>query len=85
MYVFIANKGPQKALNIANALNCNKSTVYDNLKRLQEKELVTKERALFSALPFEETLELLIREQREAERLLAENKKNLLKEWNNNH
>ena len=49
MYVYIANKGPQKALKIANTLNCNKSTVYYNLKRLQEKGLVSKELSLFSA------------------------------------
>ena len=64
MYVYIANKGPQKALKIANALNCNKSTVYDNLNKLQEKGLVTKELTFFSALPFAETLELLIARER---------------------
>ena len=70
MYVYIANKGPQTALNIANALNCNKSTVYDNMKKLQKKRLVTKELASFTALPFEETLELLIaREKKQANQL----------------
>ena len=81
MYVYIANKGPQKALDIANALNCNKSTVYDNMKKLQKKGLVTKEVSSFTALPFEETLELLIARERNKTNNFQESKKQLLANW----
>ena len=81
MYVYIANKGPQKALNIANALNCNKSAVYDNLKRLQKKGFVTKEFSLFSALPFEEALDLLIARERKRTNNFQKSKKQILASW----
>lgn len=81
MYVYIASKVPQKALKIANALNYNKSTVYYYLKKLQKKGLVTKELALFRALPFEEALELLINRQKKETNHFLENKKQLLASW----
>ena len=84
MYVYIANKGPQKALDIANALNCNKSTVYDNMKKLQKKGLVTKEVSSFTALPFEETLELLIARERKKTNNFQETKKQILANWKRN-
>ena len=49
-----------------------------------EKTLVIEVNNEFSAISFEEALELLILEQREEERLLSENKKDLVETWKNN-
>ena len=81
VYVYVANKGPQKALSITNALECNKSTAYDNLKKLQKKGLVTKEHTSFSALPFKEALELLINQQKKETNHLQKIKKQILASW----
>jgi len=61
VYVYLAKKGPQKAVDLAKALNINKQKIYASLKNLQTKGLVSKDRTIFSALPFEEALDLLIK------------------------
>jgi len=81
VYVYIAKKGPQKAVSIAHALSINKSTVYDNLKNLQTKELVTKDNAIYSALPFEEALELLIEREKKQANHIQESTKELVAAW----
>ena len=81
VYFYIANNGPQKAVSLAKDLNVNKSTIYASLRNLQTKELVTKDRTMFSALPFEEALELLIKMNKEQTRFLHESKKELLSSW----
>jgi len=58
LYVYIANKGPQKVTNLINELNVSRSTAYDSL----------------SALPFEEALKTLITAEREKEKLLKKSK-----------
>ena len=81
VYVHIANNGPQKAVSLAKDLNINKSTIYVSLRNLQAKELVTKNCTIFSALPFEEALELLIKMNKQQTRFLDESKEELLSSW----
>ncbi len=78
VYVYLAKKGPQTAVNLAKALNINKQKIYAGFKNLQTKGLVTKDRTLFSALPFEEALDLLIKMEKEQAQLIQESKEELL-------
>ena len=81
VYVYLANKGPHKAVSIAHVLRANKSTAYDNLKKLQTKNLVTKNNAIYSALPFEQALELLIKREKKQANHFQESTKKLVATW----
>jgi sugar-specific transcriptional regulator TrmB len=61
VYVFLAKRGSQTAAELADSLNTDRQKIYLSLKNLSNKGLVTKNRVIFSALPFEEALDLLIK------------------------
>jgi sugar-specific transcriptional regulator TrmB len=82
LYVYLAKKGPQKTVDLAKALIYNKRKIYSSLRNLQTKGLVTKDCTLFSALPFEEALELLIKTKKEQTEAMIKHKKELLVNWN---
>jgi sugar-specific transcriptional regulator TrmB len=82
VYVYLAKKGPQKTVDLAEALNLSRKKIYSSLKNLQNKGLVTKGRTMFSALPFEEALELLIKTKKEQTEAMIKHKKELLVNWN---
>jgi sugar-specific transcriptional regulator TrmB len=81
VYVYLAKKGPNKVVALARALNYNRKKIHASLKTLQTKGLVTKDRTIFSALPFEEALDLLIKMEKEQAQELHESKKELLASW----
>jgi len=81
VYVYLANKGPQKVVDLARALNITKQKMYTSLKNLQTKGLVSKDRTIFSALPFEEALDLLIKMEKEQAQAMHESKEELLASW----
>ena len=81
VYVYIANKGRQKAVNLAKTLDNNKSTIYASLRNLRKKGLVIKTGIYFSAIPFEEGLDSLIKMEKERAKALHESKKELLAIW----
>ena len=81
VYVYLAKKGPNKVAALARAMNINKQKIYTSLKTLQTKGLVTKDRTTFSALPFEEALDLLIRMEKEQAEAMHESKEKLLATW----
>jgi sugar-specific transcriptional regulator TrmB len=83
VYVYLAKKGPQKTVDLAKALNLSRKKIYSSLKNLQNKGLVTKDRTMFSALPFEEALELLIEKKKEQNEAMIEQKRELLVNWKN--
>jgi sugar-specific transcriptional regulator TrmB len=83
VYVYLAKKGPQKTVDLAKALNLSRKKIYSSLKNLQNKGLVTKDRTMFSALPFEEALELLIEKKKEQTEAMIEQKRELLVNWKN--
>ena len=58
-----------------------KREIYSSLRNLQTKGLVTKDRTLFSALPFEEALELLISKEKEKAQAVQKSKDELLASW----
>ena len=81
IYVYLAKKGPNKAITLAGSLNYNKPKIHASLKHLQTRGLVTKVNIIFSALPFEEALELLIKTKKEQAQALQESKEALLVTW----
>ena len=81
VYVYLAKKGPQKTVDLAKALIYNKREIYSSLRNLQTKGLVSKDRTLFSALPFEEALDLLIRIEKEQAQTMHESKEELFSTW----
>ena len=82
VYVCIAKNGPKSVKDLDQSLNYSKNQISKSLKMLTAITLVNNEEPLFSALPFEEALELLIANQREQEKSLKETKKQLLEQWN---
>ena len=81
LYVYLAKKGPQKTVDLAKALTYNKREIYSSLRNLQTKDLVTKDHTLFSALPFEEALELLISKEKEKAQAVHKSKDEILVSW----
>lgn len=81
VYVYLAKKGPNKVVTLASALNYNTQKIYASLKNLQTNGLVTKDRIMFSALPFEEALDLLIAMKKEQAQIMQESKEELLVSW----
>jgi sugar-specific transcriptional regulator TrmB len=81
IYVYLTKKGPQKTVDLAKALIYDKREVYSSLRNLQTKGLVTKDRTLFSALPFEEALELLIKRKKNQAQAIQNNKEELMATW----
>lgn len=81
VYIYLAKKGSNKVAALARAMNINKQKIYTSLKTLQTKGLVSKDRTIFSALPFEEALELLIKMEKEQTEAIHESKEQLLAIW----
>ena len=83
LYVYLGKKGPTKILGLAKALTYDKPKIYSSLRNLQTKRLVIKDPPMFSALPFEEALELLIKSKKEQAEAMIEYKKEFLVKWKN--
>lgn len=84
VYMFLETKGAAKARRIAAALQINRTQVYRVLKRLQDKKIIriiVGRPAKFSALPFEEALNLLIQNKKKNAKKAQNNKKELLSDW----
>jgi len=81
VYVYIAKKGPQEVMDLAKALNYVNKKINASLRNLQTKGLVSKDRTIFSALPFEEALDLLIKMEKEQAQAMHESKEELLATW----
>jgi sugar-specific transcriptional regulator TrmB len=84
VYVYLAKKGPQKGLDIADALKIRKHQLYSTLKNLQSKGVVTaspEHPALFSAVAFEKALDLLVEANLEQAKAIKEIREELLSSW----
>jgi sugar-specific transcriptional regulator TrmB len=84
VYVYLAKKGPKKGRMLANALQVTKQQLYPSLKNLKNKGIVTaslERPALFSAVAFEQVVELLISIKVEQAKAIKETKKELLDSW----
>jgi sugar-specific transcriptional regulator TrmB len=83
VYVYIAKMGSQTAKDLDGALNYSKNQIYKSLRLLTAKTLVTKKGIKFSAIPFEEALDLLIERKKKQANHIKESKKELLVNWKN--
>ena len=84
VYVHLAKKGPTEVRDLANALEVSKQKLKRSLKNLQCKGIVNgnlEGKAFFSALPFEQTIELLIEIKTEQAQVMQESKEELLSSW----
>ena len=84
VYVYLAQKDPQKAREIAAALETYKRQLYRSLKSLQRKGMisVSQERpARFSAVSFDQVLDQFIKANREEAQRIEENKEKILTHW----
>ena len=81
VYVYVAQNGPQTVIELDLALNYSKNQIYSSLKNLTTKKLVNQDGLTFSALPFEEALDLLIKMEKEQAQIMQESKEELLATW----
>jgi sugar-specific transcriptional regulator TrmB len=84
VYVYLAQNYPQKARDIAEALETYKRQLYRSLKNLQRKGMVSasQERpARFSAVSFDKVLDRFSEANREEADRIEENKEQLLSMW----
>lgn len=84
VYVFLAKKGPHTGKNLCNALNMPKHQVYQCLRNLKSKCVVSatlEHPALFSAVPFEEVLDLLVKSKLDEAKRAQKNSEKALSEW----
>ena len=84
VYVYLTKKGPKKGRELANALQITKQQLYPSLKNLKNKGIVTasfERPAFFSAVAFEQVVELLISIKVEQAKAIKETKKELLDSW----
>jgi sugar-specific transcriptional regulator TrmB len=85
VYIFLGKRGPQKGKEIIKALKMSRQHLYQILKTLQNRGLVTatlEHPARFSALPFEKALDLFIKAKMEEAQRLQLGKVEILSHWN---
>ena len=83
VYIYLAKEGPKKASELANALETSRQRLYINLKKLIEKQIVTTsdtKPSVFSAITFEEVIDLLVKIKKEQSAAILETKE-LLANW----
>lgn len=94
VYIFLAAKIPQKARDIANALKIGKQKLYPCLKNLREKGIVNVTGShpnLFSAVPIENVIDLLVKANLEEAQSMEQKRQEILAHWqeiirkNSNH
>lgn len=84
VYLYLAKKGPKKGREVAKALQISKQKLYPSLKNLKNKGIINASfdrPTQFSAIAFEEVLELLITIRVDQAKAIKETKKELLKSW----
>ena len=84
VYVCLATRGPQELANIAQTLRIQEKQISLSLNTLQNKGIVNspiEKTALFSALPFEKALELLLQAHLREARDIEQNRKEILSLW----
>ena len=84
IYVYLAKKGMKKASDVCKALKLTKQQFYPSVKRLQSKGIVTstmEHPARFSVMPFENVLDLFIKEKLKEAQRLRQSKEAILSNW----
>ena len=81
IYIYLAKNGPQKGKDLSKALKVQKQQVYSSLKKLQSKAVVSatlEHPARFSAVPFENVLDLFIKAKLQEAQTIQHEKSKLL-------
>lgn len=84
VYIYLATKGPAKASMISYDLKMNKQQLYRSLKNLRIKNIIKsnlKYPSIFSAVPLEKALKILIKTKKEKAEEMKEKKADLLHIW----
>ncbi len=84
VYIYLAKTRPQKSEDLAIGLKMTQRQLHPVLKSLQEKGVVTnspEHPGLFSALAFEELIELYVKVSVEQAQTIRETKEELLASW----
>jgi sugar-specific transcriptional regulator TrmB len=84
IYIYLAKTGPKKDAEIAKALKISKKQLYASLKKLENKGLIltdSKNKTIFSALPFDKVLECVIFVKMEIAKEIQNKKVELLALW----
>jgi sugar-specific transcriptional regulator TrmB len=84
VYIYLAKEGPKKARELVNALEISRQQLYNNLKKLREKQIVTTSEGkplIFYAIAFEQVIDLLVTIKKEQTAAILETKKELLANW----
>ena len=86
VYIYLAKAGPQGGRDIARGLKMTRQQLYSALRNLRRKGVISSslERpALFSALAFEELLDLFVKLNIEQAQIIKETRDELLANWRN--
>ncbi len=86
VFIYLAKKGPKKEKDLSSAFDLRGQRLHQILESLQRRGMVTmttEQYALFSALTFEEVLEMLITENIEQAHAAQKTRKELLASWKN--
>ncbi|MGE5575398.1 MAG: helix-turn-helix domain-containing protein [Ignavibacteria bacterium] len=84
IYYLIASNGPLTAKKIADTLKLSRQHVYRTLRRLQKRDLITStinRSAVFSALTFDDVLDLFMKAKWKEASALSNRKDELLLGW----
>jgi sugar-specific transcriptional regulator TrmB len=84
VYVYLTQNNPQKARDIAEALETYKRQLYRSLKSLQRKGMVNADQerpTRFSAVSFDKVLDQFSKANREEANNVEENKEKILSTW----
>jgi sugar-specific transcriptional regulator TrmB len=84
IYIFLAKDGPHTLQEIMDAVNLQESKVYRSLKDLQNMEVVKTSRDYpmkYSAVTFEDVIDLFIEVKKEQTKSMQENREELLSSW----
>ena len=87
VYIHLATKGPALARDIMKELMVKNRQVYRSLRKLQDKGTVrtnNEHPARFSALPFEEVVDMLIELKEGQAKTLQESREELISSWQTN-
>ena len=82
VYVYLGKKGSQTILDLTKVFNYSQNEIKNSLNILEAKGLVTKINLEFFALSFEETLKILIEQEKQQTQSLQEMKARLVNRKN---
>jgi sugar-specific transcriptional regulator TrmB len=84
VYIYLAKKGPIRARDLASDLKLSKQKLHHSLRNLRNKGVITadaEQPSFFSAMIFENALDLLVRANIEQAKAIKETKEELLSSW----